>query len=916
MKGGQDGGGRRQPRKLNPAFMRNNNNNNNINNDSNGNGNNNFRLETILKRARDTGKLLASNIGLQSPLPDELFSFNFNESRYTEELLTVVDFSDNDEFLKDTIIDERILKYKSVQSLRFRNCGFRLPPNNNINNDINNNNTMLSFRTLENLMILDLSGNRLERFDVGLMILSGASSTLVELNLSNNRIREIVATTTMLGDNDDSNNGGDKINVISLPKLRSLDVSHNAPLERLFNYNSDKNENKNSNSSRKFSCENLRIFRCDHNPNLQFQSSTATTINGLPSFLRSATGTLEVFEASHNPKLFTTTCDGDGSIDLTDYVQLQTVSFAMNKLNTAPCIPHSVKRLDLRSNKLTSISGLFPITSKEADFDLVDLILSDNYLTQLDPIVVERMERLQRLDLISNKLTSLPYQLGFLTSISTLSVSGNPVVTKLSSSAVNETNNNRNPQPLLQILRNRAPTDEENDASTGKCIESIRSRASTVASDLLSHALSTKGNNTLDLAGKITNSSSNNSNVNNSVLILEAFVRELLLKPWIASGITGKLILDSNHLKSIPEDLFSSQCLPNVQVISFKENHLTELPTSLQISCSKTVKQLNLGKNQLTTESLVRAMWFQPTSSSSSSSWSLRCLTHLDVSSNRLSSFPIDTACDRHCFPSLQVLNLSNNRINTVHDWSRLPSSLMILDLSENAIEDIEPLVVLLSAYCPEFQRLSLIHNQIKRIPLSIGLLKDYAPRIVSLNLLGNPQFAIRGDRLELPCSELLSYLANRLTSEQRQAAIAKIQKLQEPNREGNENDTENIRVQSVVSVIDSNHREETPVTLINTKKKEHQDQQGGGSSSSCNSNNIDVGADADTDAGIDDADIDDADIDDNKVLDELKHKVEELKIQLENLSLTQAKKYALKKSLAMERSKLIREERRLGLRK
>jgi Leucine-rich repeat (LRR) protein len=908
MKEGREGVGRRQPRKVNPAFLRN---NREMASNNDNDSNNNFRLETILKRARDTGKLLASNVGLESPLPDELFTFNFSESRYTEELLTVVDFSDNDEFLKDTIVDERILRYKSVQSLRFRNCGFRLPPDNK---------NMLSFRTLENLMILDLSGNQLEQFDVGLMILSGISSTLVELNLSNNRIREIVATTTMVGDNDDDDDDDDdKNNIISLPKLRSLDVSHNAPLERLFEYNSDNtNENKNKNNKKQFSCENLRIFRCDHNPNLQLlQSSSEIKIDGLPYFLKSATCTLEVLEASHNPKMFMTTCDGDGSIDLTHYVQLQTVSFAMNKLSTAPCIPHSVKRLDLRSNKLTSISGLFPITSSEtssttttallsSDFDLVDLILADNYLTQLDPIVVEHMGRLQRLDLTSNKLTSLPYQLGFLTSITTLSVSGNPVVTKLSSSAINETNNNRNPGPLLQILRNRAPTDNENKAYIGKCNESSRSSANTVASDLLSYALSTKGNNTLDLAGKINTSSLNDNDVNNSALILETFVRELQSKPSIARGITGQLILDSNHLRSIPQDLLSSRCLPNVQVISLKENHLTELPTSLQTSCSNTVKQLNLGKNQLTTESLVRATWFQPMPSSLSSSWSLRCLTHLDVSSNRLSSFPIDIACDQQCFPELQVLNLSNNRINTVHDWSRLPSSLMILDLSENAIEDIEPLGILLSAYCPQFQRLSLIHNQVKRIPLSIGLLKDYAPRIVSLNLLGNPQFAIRGDILELPCSDLLSYLANRLTSEQRQAAIAKIKKLQELNCEGKENNTENIRFQPVIFANDSNHQEETPVALIDTKKKEHHDPQGGGSTS--NSNNIDVDVDVDADA--------DADIDDNKVLDDLKQKVEELKLQLENLSLTQAKKYALKKSLAMERSKLIREERRLGLRK
>ena len=48
-----------------------------------------------------------------------------------------------------------------------------------------------------------------------------------------------------------------------------------------------------------------------------------------------------------------------------------------------------------------------------------------------------------------------------------------------------------------------------------------------------------------------------------------------------------------------------------------------------------------------------------------------------------------------------------------------------------------------------------------------------------------------------------------------------------------------------------------------------------------------------------------------NNLVKELNQKINELKTKLENLSLTQAKKYALKKSLAMERSKLIREERR-----
>mmetsp|Transcript_6581 Transcript_6581/g.7640 ORF Transcript_6581/g.7640 Transcript_6581/m.7640 type:complete len:889 (-) Transcript_6581:449-3115(-) len=880
---------RRQPRKMNPAFLRKN------REMSNTTTNNDFRLENIIKRARDNGKLLASNIGLKYPLPEEFFIFPFNESRYTEELLTVVDFSDNGNFLKDTEIDARVLRYRSVRSLRFRNCGLKISP---ISSDtINNNNNLFSFRTLENLTILDLSGNQLESFDIGLMILSGKSSSLVELNLSNNRIREVVATTAVgNNDNDEYNN-----DVIALPRLRSFDVSHNTPLESLFE-NKNKNENTNN---KQLSCNNLRIFRCHHNPN--FRSSSTTTpptktkqkTDGLPSFLRSTTGTLEVIEASHNPKMVT----GAGKrIDLSDYVQLQTVTFVMNKLDTVPCIPPSLKRIDLRSNKIASISGLFPLTSEISTTiasSLVDLILSDNYLTHLDPLVVERMGRLQRLDLASNKLTSLPYQLGFLTDIKNISMAGNPVVTKFSFSVVTETNDNHNPQPLLKLLRDRAPTDKE--TSTEKFNEVISNDDNTVVSDLLSNALSTKGNNTLDLAGKITASSLNNEN---SVVILEAFIQELRSKPSIARGVTGQLILDSNFLKSIPEDLLL-HCLPNVQVISFNANCLTELPSFLRTSSSATVKKLQLRKNKLTTESLVRVMWFQPTASISSNDyWSLQSLTHLDLSSNRLSSFPIDTSSNLLCFPLLQVMNLSNNRINTVNDWNRLPSSLMILDLSENIIEDIEPLVTLLSAYCPQFQRLSLIHNHIKRIPLSLGLLHDYAPRIVSVKMLGNPQRAIRNSILERPCFELLSYLVNRLTVAQRQSATGKIQELQEQIRQEKEV-VENDRIQPVVSASKLQHREESSKTIasIDENEKEHQCQQKDGSFFSNNdNNNVDI-----------DVDVND---NDNKVMDEFKTKIAELKAQLENLSLTQAKKYALKKSLAMERSKLIREERRLLLQK
>ena len=53
-----------------------------------------------------------------------------------------------------------------------------------------------------------------------------------------------------------------------------------------------------------------------------------------------------------------------------------------------------------------------------------------------------------------------------------------------------------------------------------------------------------------------------------------------------------------------------------------------------------------------------------------------------------------------------------------------------------------------------------------------------------------------------------------------------------------------------------------------------------------------------------------------SSLIEEFKAKIRLLEVELDNPSLSSAKRYALKKSVAMERSKLIREERRLGLRK
>ena len=793
----------------------------------------NKTLEFILKRAQDTGKLVAASCpGLIVPLPDEVFRFPFGLSRFTEDLLTVVDFSDNEEQLGNSVLDKRILNFLSVRSLRFRNCGMKLPPPNEF-----------SFSSLENLTILDLSGNKLDgRLDIGLLLWSPDKvSQLTELNLSNNQITEIVATSN-------------ESSVVSLPNLQNLNVSHNPQLERFL---------EETGETASFSCKNLRILRCHHNPKL---SLTTKANRNLFSFLDACKSSLEVLEISNNPKLGTTI------IDLSDYEQLQTVSLAMCKLEKIPRISHSVKTLDLNSNKLKSMEGMFSQAATSSQ--LVDLMFADNYLNELDPTAIESMSNLKRLDLTSNKIRTLPYQLGFLTDLSTLNISGNPVITRFSSLPGYSTNN---PKPLLEKLRKRAPA-QTSKANTGN----------SAASQLLIVAMSSKGNNTLDLAGKLLEPNSGGQ------AALDGLVGELKAKPAIDQGITSQILLDANRLETLPEDMLSL-CLPNVQTISMTDNHLAELPSSLQSTRSKHVKQLRLGKNRLTSKSLEQAYWFRPVISS----WSLRSLTHLDLSSNKLTSFPMDTASNINCFPALEFLNLFNNKISSLQDWKRLPESLIVLDLSENNIEDIEPLAILLTG-CSSFQALSLVHNNIRRIPASLGLLAEYAPKVTSLNLQGNPQRGLPSHVLEKPCGELLKYLCNRLSPDQRRATIEKIEcHLKSQKQESNRPVEKELAAETSST---TNQQENIPpsetATQMTAPSQSTTSQQIKNASTSKETSNCEE------------------EEENHKVLKELQQSVEKLKSDLENLSLTQAKKYAVKKALAMERSKLIREERRLGLRK
>jgi Leucine-rich repeat (LRR) protein len=379
----------------------------------------------------------------------------------------------------------------------------------------------------------------------------------------------------------------------------------------------------------------------------------------------------------------------------------------------------------------------------------------------------------------------------------------------------------------------------------------------------------TNGHHTLDLSRKIPFGKDVSTTTTTTTSdIMNALIDELRTHPSIATGVTS-VILDSIQLESLPEDLLL--LLPNARTISLKKNCLDDLPSSLQQSCLH-LKELNISQNQLTYDALSHRIpdLFQSNTigdgDGGGDSFVCRSLTKIDFSCNLLSSFPVNISTKS--FPNLQVINLFNNGIVTVHDWISLPSSLTTLDISENSIEDMEPLVMLLAAHCPQLQYLSLMHNNIRCIPSSTGLLRRYNPCLSTVNLHGNPQQGIRPNILQKACTDLLKYIENRLTPEQLYDMIDKIESKRgiienEGSRGSGDGDHKNNDVQSPV--------------IENAEK--------------ANSTDLDL-------------------------LKRLERSIREIEIQLEKESISQAKKYALKKALAMERSKLIREERRLGLRK
>lgn len=258
-------------------------------------------------------------------------------------------------------------------------------------------------------------------------------------------------------------------------------------------------------------------------------------------------------------------------------------------------------------------------------------------------------------------------------------------------------------------------------------------------------------------------------------------------------------------------------------------------------------------------------------------------------------------------------------------NFASSPSSFdqTVLNLSENAIADLGEIPLYLKANCPQLNSFLMRQNNLKQVPATLGLLDS----VKFLDLKGNPQRLVRPNILEKSGGEIVAYLRNRLTPEQKLCA---------------ENRIRDINAMSAVELTtqpepDPEIYKTTKEAQVNVKccqertSVEDLAEQGGAipcsqpppnppsvesnKPSSFKGDKIFPGK-SKPEADSADKHFEDCESGPSSPsshLEELGKSIKTLSQQLEHMGLSQAKRYALKKQLAMERSKFIREERRLA---
>ncbi len=815
-----------------------------------------FQLRKAIGEARKTGKLIASNVGLTSPtLPDAMFDLrneliakydgamdgndNFWEC-YGEEMLTLVDISDNDlteekeQGAKQPtmrVLDTRIGCYTALKTLRLRNCNLDDLPWETIRDKLNN------------LSVLDARGNRFTNIPLNLLPQSTSA-----LYLADNIIESL----------------GSDIEEIDLPSMHHLDVANNK-LIRL---------------PSKLKCSKLQCLVLTKN---DIESLSKT-------FLYSCEESLKTLELGENQLKV--------SMNLSQHTKLEVLELRANKLKSVPVIHSNLVKLGLSFNAISSLEGLYPFLDEcdengktnDGDYfrtNLSELHLeSNNFSNTLHSPTLLVMTKLSLLDVSHNALENIPHVVGYLPLLKKVLLDGNPF-RMIRNSIKYKANGTVDTVKLLASLRNKGPAPQA-PGYYGQNFEQLMDKkiAETPMSVIEAKSIVRKavvGNSTLDISGRGLE----------GILVWKELIDALLTEDSSNGGeFYGSKILTwkvtSGKITSFAAGWV--EALPSIVNFDAFRNNIESLPPNFQ---KLSLQQIQLQRNCITSTVLKEQLCCV-------GSTLAKNLIHLDVSNNNIEWIPEDI----FSFSALTHLNLSYNNIKTLawqydedleegRGWREGLPSLEHLDLSNNSISNLGYLPLALSG-CRNLRTLLLNNNCIYDIPLELGLLDQ----LNNIDLLGNSQRKIRVRVLTQNCKNILEYLRERMTPEELREATENHREIREAIDE--ENGDTSGTLELMKSMSEDNYQSEEE------KEKENEKQMTPVKQKECDQSANNISSESFPNKTSETPEMNDS------IIDELKESIASLNLELENLSISQAKRFALKKELAMQRSKLIREERKL----
>jgi Leucine-rich repeat (LRR) protein len=276
------------------------------------------------------------------------------------------------------------------------------------------------------------------------------------------------------------------------------------------------------------------------------------------------------------------------------------------------------------------------------------------------------------------------------------------------------------------------------------------------------------------------------------------------------------------------------------------------------------LNSLYLEKNLLTTDAIRESSLCHGLSTPL-----IKNLVHLNLSSNLLISVPVGL----FNLSRLSTLILSHNRISELDEWRPGLESLEHLDLSNNSITNLTELPPILSSSSPILKTLLVNNNNICVIPPELGLLST----LQSIDLKGNPQKSIRSAVLDGSCSSILNYLSCRLTEEDirhfhHKTHSLKLTQAKMPLKEDLPCKVK-VPVSSIAPTVEHKRVEDCSSSAATSNEEQRQGE--------------------------------------NVVA--LLEEIDALTIELRNVYSSEAKKYALKKSLALKKAHLSQIRRRLA---